>query len=1106
MSSDTTASASASATVAPPDARSTTRRPSRKVYPFGPSTMASSPTIPPAYVDHSVPSTLLPVGAGESALANATHGSTSHLPPHRESYQLKALFMKTAVYQRRQWFTNVCCVMACPILMIAISAILGAVISGLIQKTATYSEILYCSNSSAMDPYNLPLALTSSNLTVLPSIAGKGAIPAATVSTIAAANYFRYAGSTVITAPAGASSFNIKRPCVNWFGESYPFSAIYERDPGININIGGKDTMFFAQPVGGWIPLINSTLTNGTLAATLAAKLQYFAQYQHRPWYIYAASDSVTAGGLLGTAAPQSAVPLTQGNSVPAQAYKYANQSNGILDTMELRYLMNVTASQSGTFSSAGFSPVPVWIPISGTNATALDAVLGSSLSNVVSLLAAVDKTPLLSSSSNAQLTAFYAAVSALTQNMPYAGVFFETLDVPNRKFKHTLQVGTDTRLASASGFPDPGWRQVILQSRLGQAYLRFSSGINGALGSATITQGLRAFPQIDNTSLNFPFSGLIGRILYPFGVSFLLPIFVIILVKEKEDRILMMMRMNGLKSYTYYITHYIHFYILFIISTAFFLIVGRLSRLELFSRTGPGVLVFLFFTWGHVQVAMAFVFGALFSRSQIALVVVFLIVLCGVIISLVTDDIFTVAPTAYFLWPPFAFYRCLSILNIAAITSTVQPYTSIPAGSEIAKAVGFLWGEVIFFLLLAVYLQQVFPSEFGIQKPWHFPVTEPLEHFLFKRRRMQANNGIDPQSENALAISIQVDAKETEFEDDDVKQERTRVLDKNYQADCPLIMKGMRKVYKGRRGLGPKIAVKDVTLAVEKGMVFGLLGPNGAGKTTLISILTGLYESSAGVARLAGFDIQTQTAQVYQHMGICPQFDILFMDLTVRENLLFYARLKGISAAKEAATVLKSMEQVALDTKSGAYAKNLSGGEKRRLSIAIALVGDPTVIFLDEPTTGLDPEVRRMIWTIIEEAREGKTIILTTHSMEEVEVLSQRVGIMAKGTLRCIGSPLRLKQLYGSGFKLYFISQPKDVNRAATYIESILPTNFKRLDAFSNTVSYEFHPPPGALGALFQEVESNKARYGIEDYGISMTTLDEVFLRLISETDAGAD
>jgi ABC-type multidrug transport system fused ATPase/permease subunit len=183
-----------------------------------------------------------------------------------------------------------------------------------------------------------------------------------------------------------------------------------------------------------------------------------------------------------------------------------------------------------------------------------------------------------------------------------------------------------------------------------------------------------------------------------------------------------------------------------------------------------------------------------------------------------------------------------------------------------------FMTGGVFAYLSLAYYLDKVLPSEFGVRRPWYFPVTDLISMYK-KKQRMKHNDGVDPKSEAAMAINIAVDENEVKFEDDDVRAERGKVLsDKFDHSGYPLIMKNMRKVYAGRGGAGPKLAVKDVTLAVEKNTVFGLLGPNGAGKTTLISILTGLYPASTGAASIAGFNIKNDTESVYQNIGICPQ------------------------------------------------------------------------------------------------------------------------------------------------------------------------------------------------------------------------------------------
>jgi ABC-type multidrug transport system fused ATPase/permease subunit len=341
--------------------------------------------------------------------------------------------------------------------------------------------------------------------------------------------------------------------------------------------------------------------------------------------------------------------------------------------------------------------------------------------------------------------------------------------------------------------------------------------------------------------------------------VSFLLPIFTIILVKEKEERIFIMMQMNGLKSIAYFLTHYAHFYSLHLLSSTFFLFTGWLVRMDMFVKTDLGVLVLIFFIWGHVQIALAFFFSTIFNKSRNALVMVFLFVLCGVIISLATSQLFRFsrAPLAYFVWPPFAFYRILSIVNISSYAVNEVPYTMsrLVPGDEVFDALMFLIGEIFVYAILAYYLSTVLPSEFGVPRKWYWPIERFIE-------------GYNPAKKKVAAVN----EEETGLEDEDVKTERARVLNAQYNRASPLVMKGMRKVYESRQGAKPKIAVKDVTLAVENGLVFGLLGPNGAGKTTLISILTGVYHASGGRAYIAGFDINKERQSVYQVIGICPQ------------------------------------------------------------------------------------------------------------------------------------------------------------------------------------------------------------------------------------------
>ncbi|KAJ1564290.1 hypothetical protein HK405_015286, partial [Cladochytrium tenue] len=268
-----------------------------------------------------------------------------------------------------------------------------------------------------------------------------------------------------------------------------------------------------------------------------------------------------------------------------------------------------------------------------------------------------------------------------------------------------------------------------------------------------------------------------------------------------------------------------------------------------------------------------------------------------------------------------------------------------------------------------------------------------------------------------------------------------------------------LRKSYAARGGgIAPRPAVRDMSLSVEVGTALGLLGPNGAGKTTLISCLIGLMAPSAGVARVGGFDIGTEMDDVHRVIGICPQ-----------------ARLKGVPKKEERATVLQAMERMSLTSLQVRRAHTLSGGERRRLSIAIALVGNPTVVFLDEPTS--------------------------THSMEEAEAVCQRVGIMSKGTLRCLSSPTGLKQRYGAGFRLSLVAtSAAAAGPARAFVEAALASvpgwAYAPGDGSGSALAIEVELPAAAarraLPELFGKLTAGAAENGVADWAVSQTTLEE--------------
>merc|ERR1712194_61882 len=263
---------------------------------------------------------------------------------------------------------------------------------------------------------------------------------------------------------------------------------------------------------------------------------------------------------------------------------------------------------------------------------------------------------------------------------------------------------------------------------------------------------------------------------------------------------------------------------------------------------------------------------------------------------------------------------------------------------------------------------------------------------------------------------------------DQDVMQEEENVRNSN---EYQIKVEGLRKVYpivtdtgccaKGKN-ISYKVAVKNVTFGVKQGDVFCLLGTNGAGKTTVFKILSGDILGTTGSSYINGKNVATDLNSIRHLIGYCPQFDALLENLTGREHLELYAAIKGIPANKREPIIKQMLRDLQLEKFENVITSTYSGGNKRKLSVAIALIGNPSIIFLDEPSAGMDPEARRFMWSLISNVSSVKkqaSIILTTHSLEEAEGLSNKLGIMVEGNLKCIGAPQALKTKYGNGYEV---------------------------------------------------------------------------------------
>ena len=309
-----------------------------------------------------------------------------------------------------------------------------------------------------------------------------------------------------------------------------------------------------------------------------------------------------------------------------------------------------------------------------------------------------------------------------------------------------------------------------------------------------------------------------------------------------------------------------------------------------------------------------------------------------------------------------------------------------------------------------------------------------------------------------------------------------------------------LRKVWR-RSGQPETVAVAGLSLGIPRGICFGFLGINGAGKTTTLKLLTGDEMPTSGSAFINQFNVVTQQSAVQKERGYCPQNDPLLDMLTGREQLGLFARLRGIPGRFVDSVVSSLLDRLGLgsicDRRCGSY----SGGNKRKLSLAIAMVGDPSVLFLDEPSTGMDPVSRRFMWTVISAVADSRSVVLTSHSMEEVEALCNQVGIMVAGKLRCLGSIQHLKSRFGDNYYL-------DVNTAfhrTAQVKAYISRTFTGChleEEHAGRLKYSLPRQSVSLSHAFGSIEKVKQEMQILDYSISQSSLEQIFLTTVRKAE----
>ncbi|KAG6447126.1 ATP-binding cassette sub-family A member 2 [Manduca sexta] len=388
-----------------------------------------------------------------------------------------------------------------------------------------------------------------------------------------------------------------------------------------------------------------------------------------------------------------------------------------------------------------------------------------------------------------------------------------------------------------------------------------------------------------------------------------------------------------------------------------------------------------------------------------------------------------------------------------------------------------FVFGHVIImmsvncvlYMLIALYLEQVLPGSFGMPQKWYFPIQKS---FWFPKKTILSDDNFDDSNTDDIV-------KEKDPTGHFVGVEMNRLT----------------------RVFGANVAVDNLSLKIYDDQITVLLGHNGAGKSTTMAMLTGNLQATHGSVTVAGYDVATQGNYARAHLGFCPQHNVLFNELTVREHLEFFARLKGFTGDELYQEIDNLIEKLELQDKRDYQSQGLSGGQKRRLSVGIALSSAARVVLLDEPTSGMDPASRRALWDLLQREKKGRSMILTTHFMDEADILGDRIAIMASGKLQCVGSPYFLKRHYGLGYTLVIVKNEDFNFEACTkLLEKYIPSITIKQDRVSEITYTLATDYSNKFEAMLKELEDNAEQISIKNYGLIPTTLEDVFMSVGSD------
>ncbi|XP_045426724.1 ATP-binding cassette sub-family A member 9 isoform X4 [Pipistrellus kuhlii] len=631
-----------------------------------------------------------------------------------------------------------------------------------------------------------------------------------------------------------------------------------------------------------------------------------------------------------------------------------------------------------------------------------------------------------------------------------------------------------------------PSYEQVTCEGSLfwKKGFIAFQAAINAAIIEITTNHSvMEELKSVTGKTMKIhPFvshEGLTMAITLFFLIVTFSPFiyYASINVTRERKRMKGLMTMMGLRHSAFWLSWGLLYAGFIFIDTLLLVLIIKSTQFIIW--TGFMVLFTLFFLYGLSLIALAFLMSVLIKKTFLTGLVMFLLtVFWG---SLGFTVLYRHLPASLewmlgFL-SPFAFM--LGMTKLLRVDYDVNS-NALPAFSNYSSqiiAVHFmLVFDIFIYLALTIYFEKILPNEYGHQySPLFF-----LKSSFWSRQH------------NADHVAL-----EDEIYSDPSSNDSFEPVSPEFHGKEAIRIRNVTKEYKGKPD---KIeALKDLAFDIYEGQITAVLGHSGAGKTTLLNILSGLSIPTQGSVTIYSNKLSEMAdlENISKLTGVCPQFNVQFDYLTVRENLRLFAKIKGIPPQEVEQEIQRVVLELQMDNIEDIIAQNLSGGQKRKLTFGIAILGDPQIFLLDEPTAGLDPFSRHQVWSLLKERKMGRVIVFSTQFMDEADILADRKVFLSKGKLKCAGSSLFLKKKWGIGYHLSLQLNGMCVQEKIT---SIVKKHIPEAKLSAKSEGKLVYTLPLERTNKFPELYENLDRYpdlGIENYGVSMTTLNEVFLKL---------